>query len=131
MKTASETNSEITVTHTPTPWHVERSEDGEDLFIVSDTENPERDGYCLIADMVRGGYSYEELGYTNAANAAHIVRCVNTMPAMLELLEDCSNAFSDIDGLAVAHAKGGLGQAQRHARAMISRIDTVIKGTKE
>jgi hypothetical protein len=111
MKTASETNSEITVTHTPTPWrpYYSRALNALEAAHKACFENETRPAL----GMSHGPFSgvNEALGIVDELE--------RKQSAMLELLEDVGNYLTDLDGH--SHTSGPL----------ISRIDTVIKGIKE
>lgn len=103
MKPASETNSPVTVTHTPTPWRVHEQ---------------------ISVRVMSGNYTVcmTDIGSGNSAdweaNAAHIVRSVNAMPAILELLEETRLQLTYLDEKF---------QPTGTTAATLSRLDAMIK----
>lgn len=66
---------------TPTPWK----------FDTETWEIQNNNGH-VIADLINSDF----MERANEANAAHIVRCVNAMPAMVEALEAAFDYPADV-----------------------------------
>jgi hypothetical protein len=134
MKDEIQSNSELSasngaVTHAPTPWRVlgEDSADGIPYIEIATGEMGTL-SYSSICH-VQPGYDDDTDEFVITAEtrerAELIVRCVNAMPAMLELLEDVGNLLTDWH-------YGSYGSfCPRQARELSAKIDTVIKGIKE
>lgn len=83
--------------HTPTPWNFEGR------AVYSQTEGED---ICIVDSGNRK---------VDVANAAHIVRCVNSHEALVKALEDCVRIFeNELSGLAV------IGPELRQARAAVA-----------
>lgn len=115
---------EATVTHTPTPWLV----DDQTEEVIALGEEPSewiniRSEDGTLASTYMGGLE------VNRANAAHIVRCVNSHAALLELLEDCGNALTDCESELLEAAMVSMSAADRYTdnRALIAKLDSFLK----
>lgn len=75
--------------HTPTPWQLKNLEGSDLPFIVSTTQSS-----YAVADTGLGSVSSAEAW----ANAAFIVRAVNSHEALVEALQDVLDLAEDLDG---------------------------------
>lgn len=67
----------MSTTHTPGPWEIEHIT--KTPFFLINSVNGETVAKC----------NNDLLAEENRANAAHIVHCVNTYPALVEALREC------------------------------------------
>jgi hypothetical protein len=79
--------------HTPTPWRVvdEHPQHANYEIMGGDQRYP-----LGLAQICR--YSEDELGEEHAANAAHIVHCVNTYPELVKALEKAVDEYGKPGG---------------------------------
>jgi hypothetical protein len=90
--------SEQNVAHTPTPWRLEI--EGDERMVVSSAIDKDGDR-VLVCDLYRGGYDYSDLGYSMDANAAFIVRAVNSHDELVAALEGICAGEIDASGTAI------------------------------
>lgn len=81
-----------TATHTPTPWEVGH-ELGNSFSIVRALND--RDLLPIAEVTYTQNYRVDENRPVAKANAAHIVKCVNTMPLIEKALDEAMQKYGD------------------------------------
>ena len=94
--------TETIVTHTPTPWH---------LNVNSAWSDATKDrGPVFVCTMVTGTHVLED---QNEANAAYIVRAVNSHERLLNLLKQMQSA-NVFKGIWIQFVEEAIAKAEEH-----------------
>lgn len=113
--------------HTPTPWKLdietrETWSEGKVQSITIDTEDK------LIATYETNFVEYPEAAEENAANAAFIVKAVNSHDVMVKVLEDIAEFCSGEDGKLGAVER--LTHIRNSATTILAHVNAPVGGQK-
>ena len=109
--------------HTPTPWQLKS--DYEPTVIIAGVDGEYFDGrlyatYTIVCEVSDG---YDDAA--SKANAAHIVKCVNAMPEIIDSLETAKSWFETIqDDLSSPQTREALRPEQ--LTMAISQIEAIL-----